>query len=144
MKNHGKGPMDGIGGTVKNVIFRKVKSGHCQVRTPIKFCEQSNKYTNIKSLYVLQSEVPEEPEEIKAAPGIENTLKVHKVVWKFNAQGVMYTEFFYLSEDPEPFHTQFYWKPEHPPVRQHQIFPKDDFKCAGCNKRYGNNEGDAL
>ena len=24
-KCHGKGPMDGVGGTVKNIIFRKVK-----------------------------------------------------------------------------------------------------------------------
>ena len=64
-KNHAKGPMDGVGRTIKSVIFRKVKSGHCQVRTPSDFCEQSNKYTNIKSLYVPQSEVPEEPEEIK-------------------------------------------------------------------------------
>ena len=26
-KSHGKGPMEGVGGTVKNIIFRKVKSG---------------------------------------------------------------------------------------------------------------------
>ena len=26
-RHHGKDPMDGVGGTVKNVIFRKVKSG---------------------------------------------------------------------------------------------------------------------
>ena len=26
-RHHGKGPMDGVGGTVKNVIFRKIKSG---------------------------------------------------------------------------------------------------------------------
>ena len=26
-RHHGKGPMDGLGGTVKNVVFRKVKSG---------------------------------------------------------------------------------------------------------------------
>ena len=32
-RHHGKGHMDGIGGTIKNVIFRKVKSGYAIVNT---------------------------------------------------------------------------------------------------------------
>ena len=32
-ERQGKGPMVGIGGTVKNVVFRKVKSGHATVNT---------------------------------------------------------------------------------------------------------------
>ena len=30
---HGKSPMDGIGGTMKNLVFKKVKSGHCIIDT---------------------------------------------------------------------------------------------------------------
>ena len=33
-KHHGKVPMDDVGGTIKNVIFRKVKSGQIVVHTP--------------------------------------------------------------------------------------------------------------
>ena len=36
-KSHGKGPMDGIGGTVKNVIFQKFKSQFITIDTPFGF-----------------------------------------------------------------------------------------------------------
>ena len=32
--HQGNGPMDGVGGTLKNVVFRKVKSGQTVVQTP--------------------------------------------------------------------------------------------------------------
>ena len=38
-RHHGKGPMDGVGGTIKNVIFRKVKSGHVVVYAPNQFAD---------------------------------------------------------------------------------------------------------
>lgn len=31
--HHGKGPMDGIGGTIKNVVYRNVKSGKILVNS---------------------------------------------------------------------------------------------------------------
>ena len=41
-KSHGKGPMDGVGGTVKNIIFRKVKSGFVTIDSPFEFHEPEN------------------------------------------------------------------------------------------------------
>ena len=37
MSVHGKGSMDGIDGTIKNVIFRKVKSGQIVIHNPKNF-----------------------------------------------------------------------------------------------------------
>ena len=36
-RHRGKGPMDGVGGTIKNVFFRKVKLGQFVVHTPKEF-----------------------------------------------------------------------------------------------------------
>ena len=33
-RHHGKDPMDGVGGTVKNVVFQKVKSGQVAIYLP--------------------------------------------------------------------------------------------------------------
>ena len=35
--HHGKGPMDGVGGTVKNIVFRNVKSGKALINSPKEF-----------------------------------------------------------------------------------------------------------
>jgi len=37
--HHGKGPMDGVGGTIKNLDFRAVKSGKVLVRDPEEFLQ---------------------------------------------------------------------------------------------------------
>ena len=43
-RHHRKGPMDGVGGTLKNVIFRKVKSGQVVVYTPEEFANLVNEF----------------------------------------------------------------------------------------------------
>ena len=40
--HHGKGPMDGVGGTIKNLVFRGVKSGKVFVRNPKEFVKAAN------------------------------------------------------------------------------------------------------
>ena len=37
--HHGKGPMDGVGRTMKNIVFRKVKSGQVVINSPQEFSE---------------------------------------------------------------------------------------------------------
>ena len=41
-RGHGKGPMDGIGGTVKNLVFDKVNSCDCVRDTPLQFAQDAN------------------------------------------------------------------------------------------------------
>ena len=40
--HHGKGPMDGIGGAVKNAVFREVLSGAAKISSPKEFAEYMN------------------------------------------------------------------------------------------------------
>ena len=37
--HHSKGPIDGIGGTITNAVFRQVKSGKVVINSPIEFCD---------------------------------------------------------------------------------------------------------
>ena len=40
--HHEKGSMDGVGGTIKNLVFRAVKSGKVSVRDPEEFVKAAN------------------------------------------------------------------------------------------------------
>ena len=40
--DHGKDLMDGIGGDKKNAVFKKVKSGHCIIDSPLQFVRYAN------------------------------------------------------------------------------------------------------
>lgn len=76
-RHHGKGPMDGVRDTIKNCVFRDVKSGKCLINTPEDFAiyvDQSIK--GISILYLPQKEVFKEPEEIVSAPRIPETLQI--------------------------------------------------------------------
>ena len=42
-RHHGKGPMEDVGGTRKNVVFRNVKSGQTVVQTPEDFTKVAGK-----------------------------------------------------------------------------------------------------
>jgi len=88
-RHHGKGPMDGVGGTMKNKVFRDVKSGKVQINDAESFAEYADNTINgIKSLYLPESHVFDEPDDIENAPRIVGTLEVHKVVREFNDDGV--------------------------------------------------------
>ena len=49
--HHGKGPKDGIEGTIKKMIFRKVLSGITVINNPKKFTEFGNTLSSL--LFVL-------------------------------------------------------------------------------------------
>ena len=44
---HGKGPMDGIGGTVKNPVYRRVLSGDVVINTPREFAKFANQISSV-------------------------------------------------------------------------------------------------
>ena len=68
--HHGKGPMDGVGGTIKNLVFRAVKSGKVSVRNPAEFVNVANQIVpSITSINMPIEEMLEEPSEVsKATP----------------------------------------------------------------------------
>ena len=71
--------MDGIGGTVKNLVFRHVKSGKVVINTPEEFAHYAdNVCEGVYPLYLPKEEILVEPSHTETA-GIENTLQIHKV-----------------------------------------------------------------
>ena len=50
--DHGKGPIDGIDGTIKNLVYRKVLSGNVVIHTPEKFAEFANEISNVNCMFL--------------------------------------------------------------------------------------------
>ena len=70
--------MDRKGGTVKNVILRKVKSGQLVVHSPLEASEALTKFApSIHSVYLPENENIVEPEDVSMARknrlNVENT-----------------------------------------------------------------------
>ena len=67
--HHRKGSMDGVGGTIKNFVFRAVKSGKILVRDPEEFAKAANDIVpSIRSFYMPIEDMLEEPAEVANAP----------------------------------------------------------------------------
>ena len=80
-KHHGKVPMDDVGGTIKNVIFRKVKSGQIVVHTPKELSDAAMKFLpSIITVYLPKSDELLEPESIHQAQSIPETFLIRKFV----------------------------------------------------------------
>ena len=86
--HHGKVPMDDVGGTIKNVIFLKVKSDQIVVYTPKKFSDPAMKFVLfVITVYLPKSNEIVEGEKILQAPSIPETLSIHKFVQQINDRG---------------------------------------------------------
>ena len=132
--HHGKGPMDGIGGAVKNAVFRKVLSGAVKISSPKEFAEYVNHVSEVHSLYLPTDEIPPEPEEVANATAIPDTLKTHGIVRGLSKHGVPYLKFFFLSNDKEPHYTQWYGS-----ECGHADNSVDENTCAFCLRKYNVN-----
>ena len=88
--HHGKGPMAGIGGTVKNTVFRKVLSDEVVIGSPEEFTQYANQICQVDSLYLPTAEIPDEPEDIQYSSSIPDTLKTHRVVSGFSKHKIPY------------------------------------------------------
>ena len=87
--------MDGVGGTVKNIIFRKVKSGFVTIDSPFEFHQAILKFVpSIKRVYLSDTNVLNEPENIEQKfKKIPETLKVHHME-RFEVKEVYDLKFF--------------------------------------------------
>ena len=107
--HHGKVPMDDVGGTIKNVIFRKVKSGQIVVHTPKEFSDAAMKFvSSIITVYLPKSDEIVEPESIHQVPSTPETFLIHKLLRQVNGRGDCSIEFFKTVVDQEVFHIQWY------------------------------------
>ena len=100
--HHGKGPMDGTGGTVKNTVFRKVLSGEVVIGSPEGFARYANQICQVDSLYLPTAEIPDKPEDVQYSSSMPDTLKTHRVVCGLSKNKIPYLKFYYMSTDPEP------------------------------------------
>ena len=111
MGHHGKVPMDGVGATTKNVIFRKVKLGQIVVHTRQEFSDAAMKLLpSIIIAYLPKSDEIVDPENIHQALSILETVSIHKFVQQIIDIGDCSIEFFKTAVDQEVFHTQWYKK----------------------------------
>ena len=143
-RHHGKGPMDGIGGTVKNMVFQHVKSKKCVIEGAKDFAQYADSIIKgINSIYMAEADVMQEPSDISEAPKIPGTLKCHKIVRTFNEDNVCKLEFFKLASDQEPFYIQWYRKEGDPEVCGHDQLPLSfniDTTCAQCRGQYNDDQ----
>ena len=132
--HHGKVPMDDVGGTIKNVIFRKVKSGQIVVRTPKEFSDAAMKFVpSIIIVCLPKSDEIVEPESIHLASFIPETLSIYKFAREINGRGDSSVEFFKTAVDQEAFHTQWYKKASNV-VFDHEKSNKSDNECSTCGE----------
>ena len=110
-RHHGKSKMDAVGGTIKNVIFRKLKSGQIAVHTPKEFSYAAMIFVpSIITVYLPRWDKIVEPESIHQALSIPETLSIHKFVRQINDRGDCSIEFFKTAVGQEAFHAQWYNK----------------------------------
>ena len=136
-KSHnGKGFMDGVGGgAVKNLVFRKVKSGHIVIDSPKAFLDHASQLVPlIMSLYFPVEEIIEDPEEIARVLAISSTLKI---IRKYNSRTICYLRFFNLSDQSIPTFKHFYRKDDDPAICDHIDVDVDNNTCAYCLQPYG-------
>ena len=64
--HHGKDPMDGIGGTMKDLVFRQVKSGKVIINSAKEFYELANLYVpSISTIFEMEKYLLFEPDDIE-------------------------------------------------------------------------------
>ena len=144
-RHHGKGPMDGIGGSLKNLVFRAVKSGKVVISSPKEFSLYADStIPGISSLYLPESEVVEEPESVRSAPAIQGTLKIHKVERRFNSAGICQLKFYALSQDETPFYTHWYRHDSDSEVCGHEDDASDCNTCSYCHIEYADDGSEWL
>ena len=137
-RHHGKGPMDGIGGCVKNVVYRAVMAGREVIKTPEEFAKCADRLVKgVHCVYQPIEEMLEEPEYIKEAPYSTNMqiLKVHKAHRVITRNGFHCMQLYFIATDGESFHDQWYKKDDGTePCGHFDVVGNDriDTICAKC------------
>ena len=129
--------MDRISGTLKNAVYRDVKSGKAIIKDAKEFAEYADKaIKGISSLYMSSDDVIVEQEEIKTAPKIPEILKIHKFVRTMGKGKDPSFHFYYLASDDDPFHVQSYPSPSLLECKHMIQEVIDENFCISCRNRY--------
>lgn len=105
--HHGKGPINGIGGTIKIEVLRQGKSSQIIINTTEDSCKAANKFCwSITTLFQKSDVILSEASDTEEAPG---TLKIQKFRKCLpNGTGETQVNFLFLSNSKEPRWIQKY------------------------------------
>ena len=133
--HHAKGPMDGIGGTIKHKVFRDVKSGKVQITNAKSLAMYADSVVNgIRSLYLSKDDILKEPSDVESAPKIPSTLEIHKVTHVFNDNNICKLKLYNKT-----YHEQWYRHQGDPEECDHPVLPLSfdpENTCPTCQKLY--------
>ena len=123
--------MDGIGGTIKRMVFRKVMSKHVVINSAQEFAEYADSISKIVCLYLPAADLIVEPSIVADQKPIPDTLQIHKFVREFRRYMVPLNKFYHLSEDTHPHYKQYYGL-----ACGHPENDVDHSTCGACFGRY--------
>ena len=90
------GLMDGVGDTIKRVVYVLFKSRYININTAEEFSADAFKgVSSIKSLYLSQEDKIIKPRFVKNAPAIKRYLDVHHIKRDYILESVCFLEFCY-------------------------------------------------
>ena len=106
--HHGKGPVDGIRGTKKNVVFRQVKFGRVIIKSAEEFSVAVKKFvSSIAALFQKEKDLLCKPDDINKLPSIPAILQIHKFVRSSTAEGGTIIDFYFFSNGKKPSQPTF-------------------------------------
>ena len=116
--------MDGVGGAIKNKVYRDVKSGKAHFKGAKSFAEYVDiTIRNIKPLYLPLDDVLQEPSEVDLALKIKSALDVHCVRRELTVDGITKVKLFKVALDKEPFYEHYCRKQGDPDVCGYPLLP---------------------
>ena len=75
--HHGRGPMDVIVGTIKDLLFRQVKSGKVIKNSAKEFYDPANRLVpSISTIFQMEKDLLFDPDDIEQSLSVPSTLKL--------------------------------------------------------------------
>ena len=111
--DHGKGCVDGIGGTVKNTVFRRVCAKKVVILNAKHFAEYANSILKTTVLYVSRSDMPLDQAGLcrdtnsDRSPKIPGTMRVHHIV-RTSVENCFKLDFYETSNEVDKIKSQVY------------------------------------
>ena len=106
--HHGKGLMNGIRGTIKNVVFRQVKFGRVIIKSAEEFSAAAKKFVpSIAALFQKEKDLLCKPDDINQLPSIPAILQIRKFVRSSTAEGGTIIDFYFFSNGKTPSQPTF-------------------------------------
>ena len=130
--------MDGVGGCLKNFVYRAVLSSKVVINSPAEFAAYAQNIKGITCLYMPAAEMLEEPcdvENTRYIPAMR-TLQVHMVRRIVTKAGFCCLQFFEVASDISPYYSHWYNREGDNSVPcghfdMDEIFDRQT-TCAGC------------